>query len=260
MKDVFKNCKKYWNFCCYSAYSQLTSEVSGMRLGWLWWVIQPILFMTIYVFLFAVIFNRNMSFLMAYVSCGLMMWNFFQNSITSSVSLIKHYSGLLHRVYMPKYILVFSTLLYNAFKMFISFLIVLVFMVYYRVPVSFISLQFIPVMLVFISLTFGCCIWLLHFGVYLPDMKKVTSVLLKILFYLSGVFYSFDSRIKGNLGQLMIKINPIGCILHEARNALLYNTNISLLPIALIFVFSVILSISGIFVVTRYEQHYIKVS
>lgn len=260
MKDLFKNCKKYWSFCCYSAYSQLSSEISGMRLGWLWWVIEPILFMAIYTVVFSIIFSRNMSYLMAYISAGLMMWNFFQRSALSCVTLVKHYSGLLHRVYMPKYILVFSTLLCNAFKMFINFMIVTVFMVYYRTPIDFTVLQFIPVMITFFVFTFGCCVWLLHIGVYLPDIKKVTSVLLKVLFYLSGVFYSLDSRIKGNLGSLLLKINPIGSLLHEARNALIYNINISPLPIAVIFVFSVILSLSGIFVVTRYEQHYIKVS
>ena len=260
MKDVFKNCKKYWSFCCYSAYSQLTSEISGMRLGWLWWVIEPILFMAIYVFLFTIVFNRNMTYLMAYISSGLMMWNFFQRSALSSVSLVKHYSGLLHRVYMPKYILVFSTLLYNAFKMFINFLIVMVFMVYYRVPVGFTVLQFIPILITFFLFTFGCCVWLLHIGVYLPDIKKVTSVLLRLLFYISGVFYTLDSRIQGNFGNLILKINPVGSLFHEARNVLLYSIDMSVLPVVLIFVLSVILSVSGIFVVTRYEQHYIKVS
>lgn len=260
MKDLIKNCKKYWSFCCYSAYSQLTSEISGMRLGWLWWVVEPILFMSIYVFIFTVVFNRNMTYLMAYISCGLMLWKFFQRSVTSSVTLVKHYSGLLHRVYMPKYILIFSTLICNSFKMLINFLIVMVFMVYYRVPISFTALEFIPVLIIFLIFTFGCCVWLLHLGVYLPDIKKIVSVLLKVLFYLSGVFYSLDSRLGNDVSKLILKINPIGRLLHEARMPLMYNTHISLTAISVLFALSVILSVSGIFVVTRYEQHYIKVS
>lgn len=260
MKDLFKNCKKYWNFCCYSAYCHLSSDISGMRFGWLWWVAEPLLFMAVYTVVFSVVFNRNMTYLMAYISCGLMMWNFFQRCVLNSVSLVKHYSGLLHRVYIPKYILIFSTLLYEAFKMFISFMIVMVFMVYYRIPLSFTTLQFIPVLVTFFLFTFGCCVWLLHLGVYLPDIKKITSVCLKVLFYLSGVFFSLDNRIKGDFGSFLLRVNPVGRLLHEARNALLYNTNISVRPVALIFVMAVILSVSGIFVVTRYEQHYIKVS
>ena len=260
MKDLIKNCKKYWNFCWYSAYCHLSSDISNLRFGWLWWVAEPLLFMGIYTILFTLVFNRDMTYLMAYISCGLMMWNFFQRSVQNSVTLVKHYSGLLHRVYMPKYVLIFSTLIYNAFKMFISFMIVLVFMVYYRIPVSFIALQFIPVLLVFLLFTFGCCVWLLHLGVYLPDTKKIVPVLMKVLFYLSGVFFSLDSRIKGDLGNFLLRVNPIGRLLHEARNALLYNTSIAVRPIAIIFVLAVILSVSGIFMVSRYEQHYIKVS
>ncbi len=260
MKDLFKNCKKYWSFCCYSAYSQLSAEVSGMRLGWLWWIIEPILFMAVYTMVYAIIFNRNMTYLMAYISSGLMMWNFFQRSVLESASLVKQYMGLLHRVYMPKYILVFSTLIFNAFKMFINFLIVTVFMVYYRIPVNITVLQFIPVVVTFFLFTFGCSVWLLHIGVYLPDIRKITSVLLRVLFYLSGIFYSLDSEINGKFVSFLLNVNPLGSLLHEARNALLYSINISLLPIAVIFVISIILSVSGILVVTRYEQHYIKVS
>ena len=104
---------------------------------------------------------------------------FFSKAISSSDQLVKRYAGLLNRVYLPKYVLVVSTMILNGFKMLINFLIVAVFMVYYRIPLNFTMLQFIPVLLVFIVLTFGISVWMLHFGVYLPDVKKGCDVLLR---------------------------------------------------------------------------------
>ena len=260
MKDFFSNIKKYWSFCCYSAYSQLNVEIAGMRLGWLWWVLEPVLFMAIYAFMFIVVFNRNLSFVMAYISAGLMLWNFFQRCVLSSASLIKRYAGLLNRVYMPKYVLVVATMILNGFKMLINFLIVMVFMVYYRIPLAFTMLQFIPILLVFIVFTFGVSVWMLHLGVYVPDVKKGCDVLLKVLFYLSGIFYSIDSMLGDGIGEILLNINPVGRLMFEFRNVLLYGMNMSYTHVGILLLAGLLISVSAIFTVTRYEQHYVKVS
>ena len=260
MKDFFKNIKKYWSFCCYSAYSQLNVEIAGMRLGWLWWILEPILFMSVYTFIFVVIFDRDMTYVMAYISSGLMLWNFFQRSVLNSASLVKRYAGLLNRVYLPKYVLVISTMILNGFKMLINFLIVMVFMVYYRIPLSFTMIQFLPILLVFIVFTFGVSVWMLHLGVYVPDVKKGSEVLLRVLFYVSGVFYSIDGKLGNGMDKILLNFNPVGRLMLEFRNVLLYGTNMSFVHVGILLLAGLVISVSAIFTVTRYEQHYVKVS
>lgn len=259
MRNFLKNCRRYWSFCCHSAYCQLNIEIAGMRLGWLWWLLEPALSMGIYTFVFAVVFGRKLTYLMAYISCGMMLWGFFNRTALSCVGIVKRYSGLLNRVYMPKYILVVSNILLNLFKMAIGFLIVLFFLLYYRVPIQSTMLQFIPVLCVFMLFTFGISVWLMHFGVYLPDMRKIITVLLQIVFYISGVFYDLSARIGADIGTVLLNWNPIARLLYEGRNALLYGIDCSVAPIGLWFVVGLLLSASGIIVVSRYEKNYIKV-
>ena len=259
MKDFLKNCCKYWNFCRYSARCQLDGEVIGMRLGWLWWLLEPALTMSVYSFVFTVVFGRNMTYLMAYISSGVMMWGFFQRSVLGSVGLVKRYSGLLNRVYMPKYILVISSLMLNAFKMLIAFLIVAFFLAFYQVPLQLTMLQFIPVLMVLMVFTFGVSTWLMHFGVYLPDIRKVVSVMLQVVFYISGVFYELNDRLGDGVGTILRNYNPVARLMYEGRNVLLYGQNASVGGLCFWLAVGLILSVTGVALVTRYERDYLKV-
>lgn len=259
MKDFFKNCRKYWSFCCYSAYCQLNIEIVGMRLGWIWWLLEPALNMCVYSFVFSVVFGRQMTYLMAFISTGVMMWGFFQRNVLNSVGLVKRYSGLLNRVYMPKYVLVISHLMLNAFKMLISSLIVVFFLIYYEVPLQLSALQLIPILLVYGIITFGFSVWLMHFGVYLPDLKKVCSVLLQVLFYISGVFYSLTDRLDSALSASLLNFNPVARLMFEARNVLLYGENCSWGHLAIWFAVGIFLSVTGVQAVVRHERSYMKV-
>ena len=44
--------KKYWKYAIYSSKAQLKAEVANSYLNWLWWVLDPLCFMLIYVFMF----------------------------------------------------------------------------------------------------------------------------------------------------------------------------------------------------------------
>lgn len=260
MKEFFSNCKKYWNFCCYSARCQLNVEIVGMRLGWLWWLLEPALNMAIYTYVFTVVFGRKMDYLMAFIACGVMMWGFFQRTVLGSVGLVKRYTGLLNRVYMPKYILIISNIMLNAIKMFIAFLIVVYFIVfYYKIPLSFSMLQLIPVVAVLMVYTFAISIWMMHLGVYLPDLRKVCGVVLQVCFYASGVFYSIGDRLEGVMATIMLDMNPVAWLMQEARNVLIYGLNCSVEGLCRWLIVGVVVAFAGIKTVTHCEKNYLKV-
>ena len=41
--------KKYWKYAIYSSNAQLKSEIANSYLNWLWWILDPLCFMLIYV-------------------------------------------------------------------------------------------------------------------------------------------------------------------------------------------------------------------
>ena len=52
MKRFIKDMRRYLPYTKYAAKSGLKSEVATSHLSWLWWILDPVLFMLVYWFIF----------------------------------------------------------------------------------------------------------------------------------------------------------------------------------------------------------------
>ena len=179
--------KKYWKYAVYSSKAQLKSEIANSYLNWLWWVLDPICFMLIYTLIFGVVFNAKEQYFTVFIFIGLTMWDFFNKTLQQSVKIVKNNKSIVAKVYLPKYILVMVRMFVNGFKMLISFGIVIIMMVIYRVPVSFNILYLIPIMLTLFLFTFGCSTIVAHFGVFVQDLSNVINIVLRLMNDSTGV-------------------------------------------------------------------------
>ena len=65
---------------------------------------------------------------------------------------------------------------------------------------------------------------LMNFGVTINDLGNLTNIVLRMVFYLSGVFYNLNERLNGQLQFFLLKLNPVAFIMNELRKVLLQNT------------------------------------
>ena len=61
--------KKYWKYAIYSSKAQLKAEVANSYLNWLWWVLDPLCFMLIYVFMFGYVFKSKEQYFAIFDFC-----------------------------------------------------------------------------------------------------------------------------------------------------------------------------------------------
>ena len=97
--------KRHAPYSLASAGATLRTEVSDSYLGWLWWILDPLLFMLVYTFISLVVFQRSMPYFPVFVFIGLTVWHLFQRTIAASVSLIRHNRSIITKVYLPKHML-----------------------------------------------------------------------------------------------------------------------------------------------------------
>lgn len=259
MSRFFKDVKKYSKYAFYSARSELKSEVASSYLNWLWWVLDPLCFMLIYTFIFGVVFNAKEQYFPIFIFIGLSMWDFFNRMMTNSVKIVKNNKAIVSKVYMPKYVLIFVKMLVNAFKMFISFLIVIGMMVIWKVVPDWNVLYVIPIFIVLFVFSFGCSTILLHFGVFVEDLANVVRIGLRLLFYITGIFYRVGTRIPAPYGELAEKYNPLAFLIASMRDALIYQKTPSRKQLLLWFVVGVIISAIGVRTIYKNENSYVKV-
>ncbi len=259
IKRVIDDVKRFYKYAEYSAKAELKSEIANSHLSWLWWILDPMLFMLVYAFVSSIVFKATEKYFLAFVFVGVTCWDFFNKTVKQSVKLVTSNSAIVSKVYIPKYILIFVKMGNNAFKMAISFVLVFGMMILYRVPLSWNVLYMIPILVVLFVLTFGIGTILMHFGVYIEDLANVVNVLLRLVFYISGVFYSIMTRVSEPYQSILLKLNPIALIMQDMRLCLLYGQAPHRKLLLVWGLIGAILSVVGIRTIYKYENSYVKV-
>ena len=250
---------KYSKYALHSTKAQLKSEVANSYLNWLWWILDPLCFMLIYVFMFGYVFNAREEHFPLFVFIGLTMWDFFNKTLKQSVKVVKNNKSVVSKVYLPKYILLFIKIGVNGFKMCISLLIVIGMLLFWRVPVTWNILFSIPILLTLVLVTFGLSCFLLHFGVFVEDLSNVVNIVLRFVFYLTGVFWNITTRLPDPLNKIAGKFNPIAFLLSSMRDCVIYEKTPDLGLLGIWFLIGILLSIAGINIIYKNENSYAKV-
>lgn len=251
--------KRFGHYTVYAARSELRAEVANSYLNWLWWILEPFCFMLVYTFVFGYMFQQNQKYFPIFIFIGLTFWQFFDRLLLSSVKLVKNNKSIVSKVYLPKFTLILIKILVNAFKMMISFAIVLIMMAVFRVPVTIHVLWVIPIILLHVLITFSFCSVFLHFGVYVEDLANVLRIGLRLMFYVTGIFYNIETKLPGQWGSFFNQCNPAAFTMSSARNCLLYGSAPNLKWMLAWFVVSILILIFGIRLIYKNENSYVKV-
>ena len=215
--------------------------------------------MLVYSFVFGVIFKGREQYHALFVFTGLSLWQFFSRCVKRSVNLIRKKKNIIGRIYLPKYMLIIQEILVELFKLAVCFVIILGMICFYQCPVGWSVFLLIPILVEFVLFTFGICCFMLHFGVYLNDLSNIMDIVLKMLVYFTGVFYSITTRVPAPYNMWVLKLNPVALFLESARNLLLYNKPIDVMSLFIWLIVSLLLVAFGIRTVYKNENSYIKV-
>lgn len=257
LKRLSQDLSKYFRYSIVSARAQLKSDVADSYLNWIWWILDPLCFMLIYTFIFGYVFKSSEQYFPVYIFIGLSMWDFFNKTTQASVKMIKNNKSIVSRVYFPKYILLLSRIWVNGFKMMVSFAIVVAMMLFFRIPISWNVLYFLPILLILMLFTFGCGCFMMHYGVYVSDLSNITAIVLRLLFYITGIFYNIESRIP-QYGTFLNRYNPVAFLMSSMRNCLIYCRTPSRKMLLFWLVFSVVLALLGVRKIYKEENSYVK--
>ena len=116
-------------------------------------------------------------------------------------------------------------------------------------------------MIVLWLLTFGLMCFEMHYGVYIEDLTKVNDIVIRLIFYLTGIIFNIDQRIGKTYPQLATvlgKCNPVAYLLSSMRNSLIYNQAPDWLWMLIWLVISLLLCMGGVRLVYRNENNYVK--
>ena len=203
-------------------------------LGVLWTLLNPLCMMIILSIVFSSIFKFDVENFPLYVLSGQVIFNFFNDSTTSSMSAIISSASLIKKVYVPKYLFVLSRVMSSFINLMASFTALLLVMVATRAELHWtVFLSVIPLAMV-VLFSFGVGMFLAAITVRFRDVIHLYSVFTTGLLYLTPVIYPMAAL--PDVVKTIVMINPLTNYLLMFRDLMFNNT----LP----SVFSVLLGIA----------------
>jgi len=194
---------------------ELKARYGTLTLGYLWSVLNPLIFTLILFFLFSKVVKLGIKNYPLYVLTGLLPWNFFQNGLTSSLRSVSNNANLFSKVYFPRHYVILSSVIVSLILFLFDFIVIVPFLVYYRVSITEMILLF-PVSVLFLSMmVYGLSLLFSIVVIYFRDFNFILQFVLRIGFYVTPIFYNIELLPQKYRG--VYALNPLVGIIEGVR-------------------------------------------
>jgi len=202
---------------------ELRQKYAGSVLGSAWIVLYPLLFLSIYVFLYLVIFKMRFPGFsqlnyVNFVFSGLIPYLIFMESLSRASVIIRENLHLLRNVILPAELVVVRLVLVAMFAQLVSFAVLLV-MIGIDGDLTW-RLVFLPLVLIFAALfILGFSLLIAGLGAIFSDVFQIVNLLLIFLLFVSPIAFQ-EAMVPPEL-RLVVNLNPISYLLEGFRWSLL---------------------------------------
>lgn len=188
--------------------------------GYAWVILNPLAQLVVYSFVFSIIFRfptNNIPYIV-FLYAALLPWTLFQTSLSSATQSLVDNSVLLKKVAFPREIIPYAAIFAKIVDFVFSAGIFLLLILYMKVPLSWTSLIFIPLLIVQLFLTTGIGLLFSTFNLFYRDTQYLINLLLMLWMYMTPVVYPL-SLVPSNY-VFLYKLNPMVGIIEGYRSAL----------------------------------------
>jgi len=248
----------------YLARADLKKKGADTLFGNLWWIIDPLLQMLVYVVLVDFIFRKSVPDYPLFIFCAILPWKWFTSSVYDAVTSVVGQERLIKQIHFPKLILpVASTTAAVANFVFGLIPLFALLLLFFRDRASW-HVVFIPVIAVVqFAFTIAFCTLVASVNVFFRDIGNVVRHFMRLWFYLSPGLYSLtalDDQMKNNpLVAAAVQLNPWTWIFESYRNVIYSDLFPYWSQLGVVFVLSIVFFALSTLLFKRLEPSFAKV-
>ena len=206
---------------------EVAGRYRGSVLGILWSFFNPVFMLSVYTFVFSVVFKARWGvgsgskaeFALVLFS-GLIVFNLFAECVNRAPSLVLQNPTYVKKVVFPLEVLPWVSFWAALFHAGVSLLVWLLFylIIFGLPPVTAVFFFLLIIPLLFLSMGFS---WLLaSLGVYLRDVAQIVGILTTALLFLTPIFYPVS--VIPQQYRLLIYLSPLTLVVDQARDLLIF--------------------------------------
>jgi ABC-2 type transport system permease protein len=168
-------------------------------LGFAWSLLNPLMQIGVWYFVFKILFGRDEPNFMALLVTGFLPWLFFSQTVLDSTACVVQEMALVKKAYFPRTILPLSALLSNLIHLGFAFIVLIGLYAVWGVDVTIYYLWVVPAVVMVALFAYGLSAMLAAWSVFYADVKFIVSNLMGLWFFLTPVLYPIHLILNGQI-------------------------------------------------------------
>ena len=202
----------------------LRADAARYFLGYIWWVLEPLLWVGVFYLVFVVLLDSREPNFMIFLATGKLAFVWFSKTVSQAGNSIVNGKGLVGKISVPMTLFPMSVVqesLYRQIAVFIMLTALLVNDGYTITPTWW---YLAPLIAVYYVLIVACSFIGACFVCIARDFAQLISLGVMFLLFMSGIFWDVRTLGDPEKTQLVLNLNPLCFILDAFRQIMMFNT------------------------------------
>lgn len=249
-------------FIYYDARARVQSGTRRDKLGSAWLILNPIFNGLTYFLVFGLLLNTSKGIpnFIGYLVVGIFMYQISSGAIMSGARSMQQNKSLVQGFSFPRAALPIGVNL-REFLSHVPMLIAMLLIVLVippAEPVTWRWLLLLPVLVLQFAFNLGVGLILARIISKVNDVTHLLPFMLRLLMYLSAIFYSVDRFASQPVILKLMQMNPMFIIIDITRDSILYGVTPSLTSWAMLTAWAMIALVIGMVFFWRAEESYVR--
>jgi len=229
---------------------EVVGRYRGSIMGMLWSFLNPVFMLTIYTFVFSVVFKAkwgsgsdSKTEFAIILFAGLIVFNLFSETVTRAPSLILSNVNYVKKVVFPLEILPVVSILSSCFHTLVSIGVLILFRLIVGSGFSVTTLLFPVVIAPLLLFSLGVAWFLAALGVYLRDVSQTIGLAMTALMFVSPIFFPISALPEKY--RIIVYLNPLSFIIEQGREVLIFSHSPDWGGLSIYYVFGSVSALLG---------------
>lgn len=225
----------------------------GSVLGFLWSFLDPLINAAVLWVVFTFLFARGIDHFALFLLVGILPWNFFASSVSQGSRVFTDNAGLVKKIKLPREVFPISTVIANLIHFFFAFVVLVLFLLVFKVPFNPLAWLFFPLTLVLLFIVnVGGTLLTSSISIYFRDFPFIVESGLRVLFFATPIFYS-PSFVPEQFRHIYL-LNPLASGITALREVFMEGKVPDPSLLVLLFISALFAVFLGWFIFSRLEK------
>ena len=250
--NIFKKIYNYRELLKTNVKKEIRGRYKNSFLGVLWSFLNPLLQLLVYSVIFGALLAGGDKTYPIYICVALIPWTYFTTAITQAAFTVIGNADIIKKVYFPREILPVSVVTSGAVNFIISTIIILAFVIFSGVGLSWYILLYPFILLIQYVLLLGIGFIVSSVTVYFRDLEHIIGVVLMAAFYATPIVYKLE-QLPHTL-QILVNLNPMTHLINAYRDIFYYHQMPNMEILVTLLGISLVLTVVGYFIFKQLQK------